>query len=160
MQTRSLRSLVYLAGGIGIIVSIFAGLEIYDASLQSLCSVNSYVSCGAVDTSGRTTLLYVPDYLWGIGGFVLILLVAALAEQLPRDRRRAYGLLAVTTLGIAIAVYFLYVEVALIHALCPVCAGAYVMGVLAWVGAIGLVRRTPGKAEDAGGSHDGSAVDP
>jgi uncharacterized membrane protein len=144
MRTRSLRSLVYFGGGVGVIVSIFAALEFYDASLRTLCSVNSYLSCGTVDTSGLTNLLDIPDYLWGIGGFVLILLLAALAEQLPRDRRRAYALLGVTTFGVAIALYFLYVELALIHALCPVCVGAYLMGGIAWVGAIGLVRRVPG----------------
>jgi len=158
MRTRTIRSVVYLAGGIGLILSIFAGLEVYDASLSGLCSINSYVSCGAVLSSGRTTLLGIPDFAWGIGGFVAILAVAAAAERAPSDRRGSYALLLVTTAGVATALYFLYVEAALIHALCPVCASAYVMGLITWLGAIALVRREPEASGDEE-TDDESGVD-
>jgi uncharacterized membrane protein len=148
MRTRTLRSVIYLAGGIGLILSIFAGAEVYDASLSGLCSVNSYVSCGAVLTSGRTTLLGLPDFTWGIGGFVVILVIAGLAERAPTDRGWAYALLFVTTAGVAVALYLLSVETVLIHALCPVCVGSYLMGGVAWVGAIALVRRSPTPSPD------------
>ncbi len=141
MRTRTLRSVVYLAGGIGLILSVFAALEVYDASLSGLCSINSYVSCGAVLTSGHTTFVGLPDFAWGIGGFVAILAAAGLAEQSPRDPRRSYALLGITSAGVALALYLLTVEVGVIHALCPVCAGAYGMGAVTWIGAIELARR-------------------
>jgi len=141
MRTRSIRSVIYLAAGLGLILSLFATAEAYDTSLSGLCSVNSYVSCGAVLSSGLTTLLGVPDFAWGLGGFVLILVVAALAERNRRDPRWTYALLAVTTLGVAVALTLLYVELALIHAICPVCAAAYLMGGVSWVGAVAVVFR-------------------
>jgi uncharacterized membrane protein len=140
VRERTLRSVLYFAAGIGLIVSLFAAAEFLDSALGAVCSVNSFVSCGKVATSGLTTTLGVPDYLWGIGGFVLILVLAALAEQQPRDRRRAYALLSVTTLGVVLAGYLLYVELVEIHALCLVCATAYVLGGFAWVSAIALAR--------------------
>ena len=148
MQVRTLRSVVYLAAGLGLIVSIFAAAEFFDAALRAVCSVSSSLSCAAVDNSGLTTILGVQDYLWGIGGFVLILIVAGLAEQRPGDRRWTYGLLAVTTLGVGVAVYLLYVELVLIHALCLVCAAAYVLGGVAWVGTIALARRARDEDKD------------
>jgi uncharacterized membrane protein len=140
MQERSLRNVVYLGAGLGLLISLFAAAEFFDTSLRAVCSVNSFLSCGTVDTSGFTTTLGIPDYVWGTGGFVLILIIASIAEQRSTDPRPAFALLFVTTLGIGFALYFLYVELAEIHALCLVCAAAYVMGVVAWVGAIGLAR--------------------
>jgi uncharacterized membrane protein len=102
MRTRSWRSLVYFAAGLGLIVAIFAAAEYFDASLRSACSVNSFFSCTLIDQSNYTTTLGVPDYLWGIGGFVVILIAAALAEQRPRDLRRAYFLLGITTAGVTL----------------------------------------------------------
>jgi uncharacterized membrane protein len=143
MQRRTLRSVVYLGAGLGIISSIFTALETYYASLQAVCSINSFLSCGKVDSSGLTSTLGIPDYLWGIGGFVLIFLIAAIAEARPRDRRPEYLLLLVTTAGIGMAAYFLYVELALIGAFCIVCGTSYVMGLIAWGGTIALVRSPP-----------------
>ncbi len=142
MRTRNLRSLIYLAGGIGLVVSFFAAAEFFDASLRAICSVNSFFSCALVDQSSKTTTFGIQDYLWGIGGFVVILAVAGVAEKRPREVVWAYALLLLTTLGVAISLYFLYVELAEIHALCPVCVAAYAFGGITWVGSIFLALRT------------------
>jgi uncharacterized membrane protein len=140
MRLRTVRSVVYLGAGLGLIVALFAAAEFFDAALRSACSVTSFFSCQLVDQSGLTTTLGIPDYLWGIGGFVAILVAAALAEQRPADPRWAYALLGVTTLGVALSLYLLYVELALIHALCVVCASAYLLEGVTWIGAIAIVR--------------------
>jgi uncharacterized membrane protein len=67
--------------------------------------------------------------------------VAAIAERRRKDARLSYLLLAVTSAGVALAAYFLYVEVVEIRGICPVCVTAYLFGVLAWVGSAGLARR-------------------
>ena len=160
VRERTVRSLVYFAAGLGLIVAIFAAAEFYDASLRAVCSVSAFFSCSAVDSSGYTNTLGLPDWLWGVGGFVLILLFAGLAEQRPEDRRRAYLLLTVTTLGVGVSLYLLYVELAIIHALCLVCATAYLLGVVAWLGAIGLARHVRRAAwDDADDDADNSTTD-
>ncbi len=142
MRTRTLRSLIYLAGGLGVIVSIFATAEFFDASLRNICTVSSFFSCALVDQSGKTTTLGIPDYAWGIGGFVVILVVAAIGEARSEVRGWTYALLGLTTAGVGLSLYLLYVELVLIGALCLVCTSAYLLGALAWVGSIALVRRT------------------
>lgn len=141
MDSRRVRSLILFAGVLGLVVSIFAAFEFYEASLRAVCSVSSFFSCATVDQSGKTSTLGIPDYLWGIGGFVVILGAASLADRRPNETAPAYFLLLVTTLGVATAVYFLYVELAEIHAVCLVCTAAYAFGGLAWAGAVGLVLR-------------------
>ncbi len=150
MKTRSLRSYVYLTGTFGLLVAIYAGLETVFAGLRSSCSINSYFSCSAVDASGKTTLFGIPDAAVGIAGFVAILVVAALAERNSRDLRFLYALAVVTTLGVATAGYFAYVEVAEIHALCPVCTAAYIFSVLVWIGALALTVKVRRRRERIG----------
>ncbi|MGP8158688.1 MAG: vitamin K epoxide reductase family protein [Thermoplasmata archaeon] len=146
MRTRTIRSVIYLAGGLGLIVAIFTYLETVEASLQSLCTVNSYVSCAAVANSGRTTLFGISDPFIGIGGFVLILLVAGVAESRRKELLWPYLLLLLTTAGVAVAIYFAYEEFAEIHALCPVCFAAWALGFVAWGGSIALVIKVRAKA--------------
>lgn len=141
MKTASLRSGIILAALIGLLVSLFAAAEFYQASLRSVCSINSFFSCALVDQSGKTTTFGIQDYLWGIGGFVLILILAGVADKRPTDPRPAYALALLTTVGVALSLYFLYIELVEIDALCIVCVAAYVFGGLAWLLSISLVRR-------------------
>ncbi|MGA8710386.1 MAG: vitamin K epoxide reductase family protein [Thermoplasmata archaeon] len=145
MRTRSIRSIIYFAAGLGLIVSIFTYLETVQASLQTLCTVNAVISCAKVDQSGKTTLFGIQDSYIGIAGFVLIFLVAALAESRRKERFWPYFLLFVTTAGVALSFYFGYVEIVEINALCPVCLTAYVFGFVAWFGAIALVLKLRAK---------------
>jgi uncharacterized membrane protein len=147
MRTRTVRSLIYFAGGVGLILSIFTYLETVEASLQSLCTVTAYVSCGAVANSGKTTLFGIDDSFIGIGGFILILLVAGVAEVHRKQPLWPYLLLLLTTGGAALAFYFGYIELVEIHALCPVCLAAWVVGFVAWGGAIALVRKARLRAQ-------------
>jgi len=146
MRTRDIRSVIYLAAGLGLIVSIYTYLETVQSSLQKYCTVNSYVSCGAVANSGKTTVLGIPDSFIGIGGFVLVILVAAIAERRRRDLLWPELLLALATLGVAFSLYFLYVELVEIQALCPVCLTAWVFGWIVWVASIMLFRKVRAKA--------------
>jgi len=148
MRTRDIRSAIYLAGGLGLIVAIYTYIETVEASLQKYCTVNSFVSCGAVANSGYTTTFGIPDSYIGIGGFILVLVIAGIAETRKRELLWPYLLLIFTTAGVGFSIYFLYVELALIHALCPVCLSAWVFGWIVWVASIALVRRVREKARD------------
>jgi uncharacterized membrane protein len=141
VKTRSLWTFTYLMAGIGLLASIYAGLETLDTGLRNSCSFNGFFSCAAVDASGRTTTLGIPDAAIGIAGFLAILALVALAERHTGDRRYFTALVGVTTVGVAVAGYFAYIELDLIHALCPVCLTAYIFGGLAWIGAIALTVR-------------------
>ncbi len=161
MRTTSLRTVVNLAAGLGLLVSIFSTVEYFETSLQGLCSVNAFLSCGAVAESGRTTTLGIPDYLYGLGGFVLILIVAGIAEKRSTERWPILALVGLTTLGVAFSSYFVYVQVAEIGALCIICLTAEALGVIAWAGAIALALRTGRSTPlDRGGDEERAAKAP
>ena len=142
MELRSVRTTLYLAAGIGIILSVFSGLELVYASLSQICSVNSFFSCSAVAHSNFALFLYLPDWLWGLGGFIVIVAVAAMAERFPFDPRWSLTLLGLTAIGVALSFYFLYVQLALIGAFCIVCSSSYVMGFICFGAVLSIARRT------------------
>ncbi|HYB63411.1 MAG TPA: vitamin K epoxide reductase family protein [Thermoplasmata archaeon] len=150
MKTSTLRGTIYLAGLLGLLVAIFAAAEFYAASLRGVCTINQFFSCATVDRSGKTTTFGVQDYLWGVGGFVALLVAAGLAERRPRDVRPAYALTFLATAAVALSGYFLYVQLAEIHALCVVCATAETLGGVVWLASIALAVRTKRKADPPG----------
>jgi uncharacterized membrane protein len=141
MRTPTLRAIVYFSAGLGLIASVYAAAEVRDASLSRACTFNAFFSCGKILGSGKTTVLGIPDWSLGVAGFVLILVVGALAEWYRRDIRFTYALLALTSLGVGLALYLLYVELFVIQGVCPVCASAYLCGTVAWAGAVGLTQK-------------------
>ena len=149
MQLRTVRSTIYLAAGIGIILSIFSGLELVFSDLTRICSFGGFFSCATVAHSSYTTFLSLPDWLWGLGGFLVIIALAFMAERFPFDPRWPYALVAVAALGAGFSLYFLYVELALIGAFCIICSSSYVMGFIVLAGAIALSRRTHEREPDA-----------
>jgi len=153
MKTSSLRGGIYLTGMIGLLVSIFSAAEFYAASLRSVCTLSQFFSCATVDKSGLTTTLGIPDYAWGIGGFVALLVVAGLAERRPRDVRPAYFLAFLATCAVGLSAYFIYLQIAVIHAICIVCVTAEAFGVILWIASLALAARTARKAaQDRSGS--------
>jgi uncharacterized membrane protein len=148
VKTSTLRGLIYLSGGIGLLVALFATAEFYTASLRSVCSISSFFSCSTVDRSGLTTTLGIQDYVWGVAGFVALLVVAGIAENRPRDVRPAYLLTALATGAVGLSGYFLYVQLAEIHALCIVCATAEALGGVVWLASITLAVRTARKSSE------------
>lgn len=148
MELRSVRSVVYLAAGVGIIMSIFSGLELVYASLTQICSFNTFFSCATVAHSAYTTIWFVPDWIIGLVGFIVIIAVARGSEVYPYDPRWAYALVGITLIGAGAAVYFLYVELALIGAFCVICSTSYVMGFICLGGAVSIARRTHEKDPD------------
>jgi uncharacterized membrane protein len=141
MDASRVRSVIVVAAILGLLVSIFAAVEFFQASLRSVCSINAFFSCSAVDQSGQTLTFGIQDYLWGIGGFVAILVLAGLSDRWPNERVPALLLALVTTAGVAFSLYFLYVELVVIHALCIVCFTAYLFGWIAWAGSLLVLRK-------------------
>ncbi len=124
---------------LGLAFSLYATLETMDAALRATCSVNSFLSCQAVDSSGHTLTGPFPDWLIGVGGFVLLL---ALDLPLLRTYKASWlkAVLVVSGLGILVSVYLGTIELTVIHALCPICLGAYLSAVATFLVSVVLFR--------------------
>ena len=139
MRAETVHALLLMGILVGLAFSLYSAYETANPSLYGGCNVNSYVSCGKIATSGHTTTFGIQDYLYGIGGFVVLLL---LDIPLYRTWKREW-LLAVTVLsgiGAALSVYFGYLELAVIQGLCLICLGAYLSNVVVFSCALYLER--------------------
>jgi uncharacterized membrane protein len=121
----SLHRLLLVAILIGLAFSVYATYEVLHPAAQGSCDINSTVNCAAVDNSGHTTIGPIPDYSIGLAGFVLLLAfdIPLLATYEPRY---LYGVIGFAAIGAAVAVGLGSVEVFIIHAICPICLGAYI----------------------------------
>ena len=158
MRAETAHALVLLGLVAGLAFSTYAWYESVNASAQGLCSINSYVSCGKIDTSGHTTTLGIQDYLWGIGGFV-VMLALDIPLFMTWNRRLLELLTLVSTAGALLSVYFAYLELVVIQGLCIICLGAYFSNLFVLAFLVVLVRMgRRGRAEAAAGRSDPDAA--
>ena len=94
----------------------------------AVCSISATVSCDAVNRSGYAVLIGVPVALWGLLGFLAIFAVAYLGRFHSGTwigSRAGIFILALAVLGATFASYLSYLEVFVIHSICPLCVAAF-----------------------------------
>jgi uncharacterized membrane protein len=148
MRSETLHAILPLAIVAGLAFSLFAAAETLDPALRASCSVSPFLSCGKVDTSGRTVTLGVPDYLWGIGGFVLLFILDVQVYRLGRGRWLD-ALTLVSAAGLGLSLYLAAIELLLIHAFCLVCFASYVANAIVLGTALWLRRPSTGSGRSA-----------
>jgi uncharacterized membrane protein len=145
MRAESVHAALLLVIVAGLGLSAFATYETFFPAAASVCSPTPLISCSKVDQSGHTTTLGVPDWLIGLGGFVALLaLEIPLYATWRRDLLTA--VVALSGIGLAVAAYLAYVELAVIHALCPVCFSTYAVDGIAFALSLWLFLSSRGAA--------------
>lgn len=138
---------------IGFAVSVEIGLvhRALTDGFTSWCDVNETVTCYAVLSSEYAHLFGVPVAWWAGLTYLLCaaLAVVVLATERATPRRRAAALLfAVSAWSLVFSVYMAVVALAVIHAVCLLCSGLYLVNaclfVAAWV--VFAATRVAGRA--------------
>lgn len=148
MRSETLHALLPLAIVAGLGFSLFAAAETLDPALQGICSVSPFLSCAKVDQSGHTLTLGVQDYLWGIGGFVLLFVLDVQVYRLGRGRWLD-ALTLVSAAGLVLSVYLASVELLVIRAFCLVCFASYLANGITLLLAVLLRRPSSGSGLSA-----------
>jgi uncharacterized membrane protein len=91
------------------------------SSNEALC-LPGVGNCAAVSSSRYSTFLGIPMAVYGALGYLAILLVYGLATRNKRIKEiSGYVLFGLTLFGIVISGYLTYLELFVIHAICPFC---------------------------------------
>jgi uncharacterized membrane protein len=125
VNAASLHRLLLVAIVVGLAFSTYATYEVNDPAARNACSINNQFSCARVDSSNYTNIGPIPDYSIGLAGFV-VLLALDIPLLATYESRYLFGVIGFAGIGAVVAVGLGAVEVFLIHAICPICLGAYI----------------------------------
>jgi uncharacterized membrane protein len=110
----------------------YGEITAYSGPGSGVCNINSFFNCGSVFTSGYTK--FPPG--WGLSmwvyGVIWFPLMLALGIWFTRDGGSIRGEILVPLLmvGNIFTMYLWYLELGVIHAICPVCVSLYVLNYL------------------------------
>ncbi|MDE1852136.1 MAG: vitamin K epoxide reductase family protein [Thaumarchaeota archaeon] len=118
---------------IGIAVAVYHGYDevtSYTGPGSTVCNLSSFVSCSSVFASGDVAFppgpYGLPLYIYGLVWFPLMVV---LGFWYGRKKGTLNGevLFPVLMVGNLFTIYLWYVELGVIHALCPVCISMYLL---------------------------------
>lgn len=78
-------------------------------------------NCELVNTSRFSEFLGLPVALWGIGAYVALLVLSILVLRQEFSPWAQRGLFIVSAFGIVFSLYLTYIEVFVLHEICPWC---------------------------------------
>lgn len=137
-RNRTLRLLLLLLSAIGLLDASYL-TYIKLAHQEAACS--GIGDCATVNASVYSEVFGIPIALLGAGAY-LVLLVLLLMETRSEGwaAASAYGVFGITLTGVLYSAYLTYIEVAVLHAICPFCVlSAVVMVLLFLLGNLRLI---------------------
>ncbi|MBO0888650.1 vitamin K epoxide reductase family protein [Candidatus Bathyarchaeota archaeon] len=141
MEKISAAYLTIAAGGIAL--AIYTSYEYVTQSFNS-CNINQVFNCGGVYASGHTSLFGIPFYATGLVWFPMIFLIGLLTSRLGRTPVNGEILLPLLMLGNVFTAYLWYLELVVIHIICPLCVSLYAINyALTAIAVISIIKSEP-----------------
>ena len=119
------RSVGLVLGLVGIIDGVYLAIESINPKIPLYCPSFGIVNCGTVTSSTFSRFAGVPVAFLGLGWFVVM--VAVIAVNKPTLN---YALIPLWLLGLVGVGYLVFIEQFALHAICPYCTLAHIMGLL------------------------------
>ena len=131
-----LRNLAFIVTGIGMLDSLY---------LSWVKIINSQVYCGTsgqcetVNSSSYSMIAGVPIAYLGFGAYLVILLLLFLeGRSLFWQENSPLLVFGISLVGVLFSAYLTYIEIAVLHAICPYCVVSAIAMTLLFV--IGILR--------------------
>ena len=139
--------LVALLALTGLFVALYLTLYKAGAIGQLTCSIGS---CETVNTSRWSTLLGLPVAAWGLGFYIVALIVAIAGTQdrWVDERTPSVVLVALSGWGVLFSLWLTYLELFVIHAICMWCVVSAIIVTMIFITSL-LDLRDYGKGEAA-----------
>jgi len=104
------------------------------------CHINNFVTCIGVFQSGYTKFLGISLWVYGVVWFPLLLAMGIWFAK--RGGLDGGAMLPVLMVGNLFTLYLWYLELGVIHAVCPVCVSLYVLNYAMTAVAVSVALRT------------------
>lgn len=122
MEKLTAAYLVVAAAGIGL--AVYIAIDYLTQNFNS-CNINQVFNCGGVYQSGHTSLFGIPFYLMGLVWFPIVFTLGLLTSRFGNRPVNGEILLPVLMVGNIFTAYLWYLELAVIHIICPLCVSLY-----------------------------------
>jgi uncharacterized membrane protein len=116
-----------IAAAIGVGVAIYTAYEYITGKFSAVCSINSSFSCAGVAASGHTSLFGIPFWSTGLVWFPLVLVLGLVTSKFGARPVNTEILLPILMIGNVFTIYLWYLELVVIHIVCPFCVSLYVV---------------------------------
>ncbi len=141
------RQAIALLALVGLFVAVYLWLHAIGIGGAIKCGASG--ACEGVQTSRWAVFLGQPVALYGVIGYVVILIVALAGLRPAALVQRGWNVLlfGLATIGFVFTLYLTYLEVFVIHAICRWCVGSALIITVIWVVAAWGLRRKDGTME-------------
>ncbi len=143
MERLSAAYLTVAAAGIGL--AIYTAYEYLTLNFNS-CNINQYITCAGVYQSGYTSLFGIPFYVTGLVWFPAVFAIGLGTSKLGKRSVNSEILLPLLMIGNVFTIYLWYLELAVIHLICPLCVSLYLVNYALTAIAILLLIRESGSS--------------
>lgn len=133
MQTKNIYFWIKALAIFGLMLGTYLMFEQITQPAWRPCTINATVNCDAVISGSVAKTLGIPTPLYGLVGYALILIGAFLKNKKL--------ILSMAAFGLVFCMYIAYVELWLLHTVCPVCIGCQIDMIITFILAIMLNRR-------------------
>jgi len=135
------RQAIALLALVGLFVAVYLWLHAIGVGGAIKCGASG--GCEVVQTSRWAVFLGQPVALYGVFGYVVILIVALAGLRPAALVQRGWNVLlfGLATIGFVFTLYLTYLEVFVIHAICRWCVGSALIITVIWVVAVLALRR-------------------
>jgi uncharacterized membrane protein len=116
--------LIVAATGIGL--AVYVTYEYLTQNFNT-CNFNQLFNCGGVYASGHTSLFGIPFYVAGLVFFPLVFLIGLVTSSFGKRPVNGEVLLPLLMIGNIFTIYLWYLELVVIHIICPLCVSLYVV---------------------------------
>jgi uncharacterized membrane protein len=134
------RQAIALLALVGLFVALYLWLHALGFGGPIKCGTGG---CDTVQTSPWAVVLGLPVAVYGVVGYLAILVVSlvALRPAALLERKWSVVLVGLATVGVLFTAYLTYLELFVIHAICRWCVGSAVVITAIWVVALLALRR-------------------
>ena len=126
---------------VGTSIAFYDAYAIYNG--QALWCPPPINGCNEVANSPYARIYNLPVGYYGVVYYLYMFGLAALLAFDPLSRGLRFGALAYAALGVCFSIYFMYLQIAFIHAFCIYCLASAVTTLLLLVAALAHSRATP-----------------
>ena len=121
-----LTQIYLIISGVGIGDALYTAYE-YTTQDFTSCNISATFSCGGVFASGHTSILGIPFYILGLIWFPLLFALGLVTTKLGRVPINSEIILPLLMIGNVFTAYLWYLELVVIHIICPLCLSLYIV---------------------------------